>query len=91
MYSPLSLVWAEYFSLFTMTKFEDTQIFSSVTVKELNMTFIELEKIVDYIHKDIMGALLMWILILGHISAALYHTYIKKDQTLYKMTREKQR
>ena len=70
----------DYFSLFEITKFENTAVF-----KWLGLPFDELEKPMDYIHKTILGSWLVWMLILGHVLAALYHTYIKKDQTLYKM------
>jgi len=76
----------EYFFLFDIPKFESTQIFSVLVSDGLGMTFKEFEKPVDFIHKDIMGAWIVWLLILGHVSAALYHQFVKKDRTLYKMT-----
>ena len=76
----------EYFFLFDIPKFEDTQLFTTLVSDRLGMTFKEFEKPVDFIHKDIMGAWVVWLLILGHVSAALYHQFVKKDRTLYKMT-----
>mgnify|MGYP001824348369 CR=1 FL=1 len=76
----------EYFSLFDIPKFEDTQLFTTLVSDGLGVTFKEFEKPVDFIHKDIMGAWVVWLLILGHVSAALYHQFVKKDRTLYKMT-----
>lgn len=76
----------EYFFLFDIPKFEDTQLFTTLVSDRLGMTFKEFEKPVDFIHKDIMGAWVVWLLILGHVSAALYHQFLKKDRTLYKMT-----
>lgn len=76
----------EYFFLFDIQKFEDTQLFTTLVSDGLGMTFKEFEKPVDFIHKDIMGAWVVWLLILGHVSAALYHQFLKKDRTLYKMT-----
>ena len=76
----------EYFFLFDIPKFEDTQLFTTLVSDRLGMTFKEFEKLVDFIHKDIMGAWVVWLLILGHVSAALYHQFVKKDRTLYKMT-----
>ena len=76
----------EYFFLFDIPKFEDTQLFTTLVSDGLGMTFKEFEKPVDFIHKDIMGAWVVWLLILGHVSAALYHQFLKKDRTLYKMT-----
>ena len=79
----------EYFFLFEIPKFESTQMFSVVVSDGLGMTFKEFEKPVDFIHKDIMGAWLVWLLVLGHVLAALYHHFKKKDRTLYKMTNSK--
>lgn len=76
----------EYFFLFDIPKFEDTQLFTTLVSDRLGMTFKEFENPVDFIHKDIMGAWVVWLLILGHVSAALYHQFVKKDRTLYKMT-----
>jgi cytochrome b561 len=36
-----------------------------------------------------MGAWLVWILVLGHAAAALYHHFVMHDRTLLKMTRGK--
>lgn len=76
----------EYFFLFEIPKFESTNLFSVIVSDGLGITFKEFEKPVDFIHKDIMGAWLVWLLVLGHVLAALYHHFIKRDRTLYKMT-----
>ena len=52
------------------------------------MTFEEFEEPLDFLQKDIGGAWLVWLLILGQVSAALYHHFVKKDRTLRKMTRD---
>ncbi len=72
----------EYFFLFDIPKFESTQLF----INWIDIPFKEFEKPLDYIHKNILGKWLVWILILGHVSAALYHHFIRKDRTLEKMT-----
>ena len=51
----------------------------------VEINFKEFEKAIDFIHKDIGGAWLVWLLILGHVMAALYHHFVKKDRTLQKM------
>ena len=76
----------EYFFIFDIPKFEDTQLFVSLVSNGLGLTFKELEEPIDFIHKQILGAWVVWLLILGHILAALYHQFFKKDRTLYKMT-----
>jgi len=45
----------------------------------LGMTFKEFEKPVDFIHKDLLGAWLAWLLLVGHVFAALYHQLVKED------------
>lgn len=74
-----------YFFLFEIPKFESTQIFTSIVSNGMGLTFKEFEKPMDYIHKDILGAWLVWILILGHIAAALFHHFVKQDRTMKKM------
>lgn len=80
----------EYFFIFDIPKFEDTQLFVYSVSNGLGITFKEFEEPVDFIHKEILGAWLVWLLILGHVSAALYHHFVKNDRTLHKMTINKQ-
>jgi len=75
-----------FFFLFEIPKFEETVVFQSIISDGLGLTFKEFEKPMDFIHKDLLGAWFVWILILGHASAALYHHFIKKDRTMAKMT-----
>ena len=79
----------EYFFIFDIPKFESTWIFESLVANGMDITFKEFEKPIDFIH-HIFGELLVWILILGHVLAALYHHFVKKDRTLQKMTVSKQ-
>ncbi|WP_445354304.1 cytochrome b [Microbulbifer sp. EKSA008] len=76
----------DYFFLFEIPKFESTQAFVAIVQDRMGMTFEQFEKPVDFIHKEILGEWVVWILILGHVMAALYHHYIKKDRTLLRMT-----
>ncbi|MGB5438033.1 MAG: cytochrome b [Gammaproteobacteria bacterium] len=76
----------EYFYLFQIPKFEETWLFDVFVWGTLGLTFEEFEEPVDFFHKEIMGAWLVWILIAGHAAAALYHHFINKDRTLIKMT-----
>ena len=77
---------AEYFYLFQIPKFEDTWLFDVLVRDMLGMTFKEWEEPIDFFHKEIMGAWLVWLLIVGHAGAALYHHFILRDRTLVKMT-----
>ncbi|MEP4100609.1 cytochrome b [Paraglaciecola sp.] len=79
----------KFFNIFNIPKFADTVLFQSIVVDLLKTDFKAFEKVVDYIHKDIMGSLLMWMLIIGHVLAALYHHFILKDRTIIKMTYDK--
>ena len=76
----------EYFFMFDIPKFESTSLFNLLVTDGLGITFKAFEEPVDFVHKNIGGEWLVWLLILGHASAALYHHFIKKDGTLKKMT-----
>ncbi len=79
----------EYFFMFTIPRFEDTRLFEVIVRDGLGMTFLEFEVPMDYLHKEVFGRWLIWMLIVGHAGAALYHHFVKKDRTLYKMTNNK--
>ena len=66
-----------------------TALFTAWVSEGLGMTFKEFEEPVDFFHKQIMGAWLVWLLIVGHAAAALHHHLVYKDRTLIKMTRGK--
>ena len=74
----------EFFFLFDIPKFQDTSLFTKLVVERLGLSLAEFEKPLDFIHKDIGGAWLAWLLILGHVIAALHHHFVKKDSTLKK-------
>jgi cytochrome b561 len=76
----------EYFFMFDIPKITDTQLYVSLVSDGLGLTFKEFEEPVDFVHKKILGEWMVWILIFGHAAAALYHHFVKKDKTLYKMT-----
>ncbi|WP_448556204.1 cytochrome b [Thalassotalea montiporae] len=74
------------FFLFDIPKFEDTWLFTVIVQDLMGLSFKAFETPIDFIHKEIFGAWLVWLLILGHVLAALYHHYGKGDRTLKKMT-----
>ena len=76
----------EYFFLFDIPKFESTQAFTTFVSNGLNLTFKQFEEPIDFVHKELGGELIVLLLIAGHVLAALYHHFIKKDRTLRKMT-----
>ena len=75
----------DFFWLFEIPKFESTSLFAFWVSDQLHMTFTEFEVAVDYLHKDVGGALLVWMLIAGHIFAALTHHFVLKDRSLRRM------
>ncbi|MEM9256320.1 MAG: cytochrome b [Pseudomonadota bacterium] len=79
-------VSTDYFFLFEIPKFEETALFTSVVSERFGLTFKEFEAPLDFVHKKILGEWLIWILVLGHAAAALYHHYVKHDDTMKKMT-----
>ena len=76
----------EFFFLFDITKFEFTSLYQLIVTNWMGLTFEEFEAPIDFFHKNIMGEWLVWILIVGHAMAAMYHHFIKKDRTFIKMT-----
>ena len=78
-------VATDFFFGFEIPKFADTWVFTQLIEQGMGLDFKTFEKPIDFIHKDIFGAWLAWILIAGHIAAALYHHFVKKDQTLNRM------
>jgi len=81
----------EFFFLTDITKFENTSLFDWIVNDKLGMTFEEFEEPVDFIHKDIGGQWVVWLLILTHIGAAMYHHFVKNDRTLSKMWLDRKR
>jgi cytochrome b561 len=75
----------EFFQLFEITKFADTALYQWLIVDLLGSSFEQIEPTIDFIHKDIGGRWLVWLLIVGHIAAAFYHHWVKKDNTLTRM------
>ena len=83
-------VETDFFFWFEVPKFEDTVAFQLLVTDILGMTFQEFEIIVDDVHKT-LGAFIVPLLIGGHVAAALYHHFVRKDRVLYKITTNKPR
>ncbi|ASP49442.1 cytochrome b [Cognaticolwellia beringensis] len=79
----------EFFFIFDIARFESTQLFQSFIRQELGISYEKFEAPLDFIHKQVLGQWLAWMLIVGHVLAALYHHFIKQDRTLKKMTTNK--
>ncbi len=79
-------VGAKWFFLFQLPAIDDFGFFTRYVTDNLGTTLEEFEKPIDFLHKQILGAKLIWLLIVGHIAAALFHHFKLKDRTLQKMT-----
>jgi len=75
----------DFFFLFEIPKFQDTQLFSLIVSDHMGISFETFETPIDFIHKQIFGQWVTWLLIAGHALAALYHHYILQDRTLKRM------
>lgn len=75
--------------LFKVPAFKDTAWYEwlvfEVLGKDFDYTFKDFEAPLDFLHKDVGGALLVWILIVIHVAAAIYHHRVKRDNTLNRM------
>ncbi len=74
-----------WFFLFEIPKFADTALFKAVVEGWMGLSHAQFEVPIDFIHKK-GGATVVWMLIVGHAGAALYHHYALRDRTLIKMT-----
>lgn len=77
-----------FFFLFDIPKFTDTRAYSLIVEQWLGLTWKQFEPIMDGIHKN-GGEYVVWVLILIHASAAIYHHVIKKDNVLNRMLGKK--
>lgn len=75
----------KYFGTFELPSFLGTGFFDLPFIANSGQTFDVWEPPLDYFHKNIMGRWVLWILILVHVSAALYHHFVQRDNTLRKM------
>ena len=70
--------------LFELPAFRNTQLFQTVVVYGLGMTWDTFEAPLDAFH-HFVGGNLLWILIVVHVGAALYHHAIMHDRTIARM------
>lgn len=81
-------VATEYFFLGDIPKFADTALFQNYIAGGMGLTFEEFEKPLDVIHKT-GGKYVVWVLILLHAAAALYHHFVRRDRVLKRMVSTK--
>ncbi len=74
----------DFFFAFEIPRFRDTAVYDLVITNWLGLTWEQFEPPIDFIHKT-GGATVVWMLIGVHIAAALFHHFIRKDNTLRRM------
>jgi cytochrome b561 len=72
---------AEYLGI---PKFGDTAAFAWIA-RRFDTTWEEFEIPLDFIHRDIGGSKVVWILIVVHVGASLYHHFFRRDNVLRRM------
>jgi len=72
---------AEYLGI---TKFGDTSLFAWIA-STFDTTWEEFEIRLDFVHRDILGSKLLWMLIAIHVGAALFHHFYRRDGVLTRM------
>lgn len=77
-------VGTELFFLVDIPKFAETQMYATVVEDWMGLTWEQFEPPMDFVHKQ-GGAYFVWILILLHVGAALFHHIVRKDMTLKRM------
>jgi cytochrome b561 len=70
---------------FNITQFRETAIYDYLIIQILGLDWETFEAPMDFIHKDIGGSLVMWILIALHVGAALFHHFVRHDDVLRRM------
>ena len=75
---------SQLFFFIEIPRFADTQIFSTVIEGWMGLTWEQFEAPMDFIHKQ-GGAYFVWVLVVAHAGAALFHHFIRKDVVLKRM------
>ena len=75
---------SQLFYLIEIPRFADTQIFQTVIQGWMGLSWEQFEAPMDFIHKK-GGEYFVWVLVLLHAGAALYHHFIRKDTVLKRM------
>lgn len=74
-----------FFGLFKITAFRNTPLYDWLVTQRTGMTYEQYEVPFDFYHKEISGPWIIVILVMIHVSAALYHHFIVNDRTLSRM------
>lgn len=79
-HDPWNIYW-----LFEIPTFQDTIIWDKIFAGMFDLTWEQMEHTMDLVHKKILGAWILWILIVIHVAAGFYHHFIKRDTTMIRM------
>ena len=74
----------DFFGLFEIPQFRETALYQWLIIDKMGLTWETFEPPVDFIHKK-GGAYFVWVLIAIHIAAALFHHFIRRDNTIRRM------
>ncbi len=72
------------YGIFQVTPFQDTLVGQWI-LAALGVTYEQLEVPFDTFHYRISGPFIVWVLVLVHVIAALYHHAVLKDEVLTRM------
>ena len=70
---------------FNIPQFSDTALYQYLVENKMGLSWEEFEAPMDFVHKQIGGRTVVWMLIVIHAGAALYHHFIRRDNTLVRM------
>jgi cytochrome b561 len=73
------------FWLVEVPTFRHTALFAWLVEGKMGMTFDVFEVPFDFLHKQVLGPWVVWLLVALHVSAAIYHHRVLKDNTLRRM------
>jgi len=77
------------FGLFDVISFKNSETLQWLLAEGYLSSYEALEIPMDFFHKRVGGALMVWILVILHASAAIYHHVIVKDRTLVRILPER--
>jgi cytochrome b561 len=75
---------AKLFFLIEIPRFADTWIFKTLVEGWMGLTWKQFEAPMDFMHQQ-GGATVVWMLVVAHAGAALYHHFVRKDLVLKRM------
>jgi cytochrome b561 len=75
----------DFFGLFTVPPFGDTALGQWLVVDRGLSLLHDIREPMRVFHRDFAGIWVLWILVAVHAAAALYHHYVRRDNTLVRM------